>query len=117
MRRKTQNHSATLCTVRNSGAIPLLPVNFDSGVVSLDGGEPILDNVTQSVWVTKADGMLVLGLEAPGAPTSMMDIALGVLHCQRWLCCARNKMWWMTPEWGTISEQLPPETQVSTLNK
>lgn len=34
------------------------------------------------------------------------------LHCQRWLCCARNKLWWMTPEWGKTARELPPETQV-----
>lgn len=35
------------------------------------------------------------------------------LHCKRWLCCARNKLWWMTPEWGRSARDLPPETQVS----
>ena len=34
------------------------------------------------------------------------------LHCKRWLCCARNKLWWMTPEWGRTARELPPETQV-----
>ena len=27
------------------------------------------------------------------------------------LCCSRNKIYWMTPEWGTRSSDLPPETQ------
>jgi raffinose synthase len=27
------------------------------------------------------------------------------------LACARNKLWWMTPEWGSRGDQLPPETQ------
>jgi len=27
------------------------------------------------------------------------------------LCCARNKIYWMTPEWGTKASQIPPETQ------
>lgn len=34
------------------------------------------------------------------------------LRCRRWLCCARNKLFWMTPEWGTSTRELPPETQV-----
>jgi hypothetical protein len=34
------------------------------------------------------------------------------LHCERWLCCARNKLWWMTPEWGKTARELPPEAQV-----
>lgn len=34
------------------------------------------------------------------------------LHCEQWLCCARNKLWWMTPEWGRTARELPPEAQV-----
>jgi hypothetical protein len=42
------------------------------------------------------------------------------LHCtlvllqlafKRYMACARNKLWWMTPEWGTTGSSLPPETQ------
>jgi Raffinose synthase or seed imbibition protein Sip1 len=33
------------------------------------------------------------------------------LKCGRFLACARNKLWWMTPEWGTSAKQLPPEVQ------
>jgi len=37
------------------------------------------------------------------------------LHCQveftRFLAAARKKLWWMTPEWGTASGDVPPETQ------
>ena len=29
-----------------------------------------------------------------------------------WLAVARCKLWWMTPEWGTISEPIPAETQM-----
>lgn len=31
--------------------------------------------------------------------------------CCRYLSCARNKLWWMTPEWGTPSTPFKPETQ------
>ena len=27
------------------------------------------------------------------------------------MACARNKLWWMTPEWGTEIRRLPTETQ------
>jgi raffinose synthase len=30
---------------------------------------------------------------------------------KRYLACARNKLWWMTPEWGSSLHRLPPETQ------
>lgn len=33
------------------------------------------------------------------------------LVCHRWVASAKNKLWWMTPEWGTTASQLPPETQ------
>lgn len=33
------------------------------------------------------------------------------LRFKRFLACARNKLWWMTPEWGSRGDQLPPETQ------
>lgn len=33
------------------------------------------------------------------------------LRFRRYLACARNKLWWMTPEWGTSLNVLPQETQ------
>jgi raffinose synthase len=33
------------------------------------------------------------------------------VRCQRYLALARNKLWWMTPEWGTSLDAMPPETQ------
>jgi hypothetical protein len=33
------------------------------------------------------------------------------LKFKRFLACARNKLWWMTPEWGAAMGALPPETQ------
>lgn len=33
------------------------------------------------------------------------------LNFKRLLACARNKLWWMTPEWRTDTWALPPETQ------
>ena len=33
------------------------------------------------------------------------------LVCQRFLACARCKLWWMTPEWGSRALHIPPETQ------
>ena len=33
------------------------------------------------------------------------------VKCLRFMACARNKLWWMTPEWGTTMSELPTETQ------
>lgn len=83
-----------------------------SSVVAANGAV-ILDELRPGVWAEQVLGdMLVLGAET-GAPGSSVDVALGRLRCARWLCAARNKMWWMTPEWGATAAQLPPETQVS----
>lgn len=42
----------------------------------------------------------------PAPPSSPLQ-----LRFKRFLACARNKLWWMTPEWGSRGDQLPPETQ------
>ncbi|GLC45302.1 hypothetical protein PLESTB_000307100 [Pleodorina starrii] len=56
-------------------------------------------------------GGVVLGLTSPVGNTDSLDIVIGQLNFKRLLACARNKLWWMTPEWRTASWSLPPETQ------
>ncbi|KXZ42611.1 hypothetical protein GPECTOR_130g572 [Gonium pectorale] len=56
-------------------------------------------------------GGVVLGLTSPVGPTNTLDITIGQLNFKRLLACARNKLWWMTPEWRTATWALPPETQ------
>jgi raffinose synthase len=87
-------------------------VRLDGGRLATAGGAAILDAVRDQVWASEASDMLVLGARVD-APGSSVDIPLGRLRCRRWMCCARNKLWWMTPEWGTSAGELPPETQVS----
>lgn len=45
-------------------------------------------------------------------PAAAALLRMPQLHCKQWLCSARNKLWWMTPEWGKTARELPPETQV-----
>jgi hypothetical protein len=33
------------------------------------------------------------------------------VRCKRYMALGRNKLWWMTPEWGSTLEGMPPETQ------
>ncbi|GFR50303.1 hypothetical protein Agub_g12493, partial [Astrephomene gubernaculifera] len=56
-------------------------------------------------------GGVVLGLSSPVGPTAAIDLCIGQLNFTRLLACARNKLWWMTPEWRTATWALPPETQ------
>ena len=45
-------------------------------------------------------------LTPPLSPTSA-----SLQKTNSFLCCSRNKIYWMTPEWGSRSSDLPPETQ------
>jgi hypothetical protein len=92
----------------------LKTLTYTNGKVCTANGLPILEGVTSQAWVSHggADAdYLVLGVKSPGGAVSLADFELGVLRCNRWLACARNKMWWMTPEWGVSGRELPPETQ------
>lgn len=40
-----------------------------------------------------------------------IEICFLQLNCRRFLACARCKLWWMTPEWGSSAYEVPPETQ------
>ena len=42
---------------------------------------------------------------------SHVSIVCLQLSCKRWVASARNKLWWMTPEFGTSARELPPEVQ------
>ena len=44
--------------------------------------------------------------------TSKVEFCFGSLCCSRWMCSAKNKLWWMTPSWGKSLQYIPPETQV-----
>lgn len=78
----------------------------------------VFDGVDNDIYVTsppvgsvKNNGCLILGMSSPNGANSAVDVVLGSLRCRRWLACARNKLWWMTPEWGNQTTPLPPETQ------
>jgi len=45
-----------------------------------------------------------------GAPYHRLRLAT-TLRCKRLLACARVKLWWMQPSWGSKGEDVPPETQ------
>ena len=90
----------------------LLPIGLEGGSVVVGDGLVVLSGVTPLASQHTAGSFLTLGLEASSGETHLEDFPLGTLHCTRWLCCARNKLWWMTPEWGTTTRELPPEGQV-----
>mmetsp|Transcript_4132 Transcript_4132/g.13028 ORF Transcript_4132/g.13028 Transcript_4132/m.13028 type:complete len:578 (+) Transcript_4132:292-2025(+) len=56
-------------------------------------------------------GGAFLQVATPGSPFSLREFSLGVLDCHRFLAEARCKLWWMSPSWGSASEDVPLETQ------
>jgi len=60
----------------------------------------------------RSDGGLFLGAKLQRGATSFHRLRLAqTLRCKRFLACARVKLWWMQPHWGTRGEDVPPETQ------
>lgn len=93
---------------------PLRPLHVDEekNILTSDNAL-VLQGISSNAMITSnKNGFLVLGMDSGADPSSVMDFSLGRLRCRRWLSCARCKMWWMTPEWGTTAGELPPETQV-----
>lgn len=105
----------------------LLPLRVQTGAdgrrsVVLPDGTPLIDGLSADMPAAEslpgplagaqAGRPLVLGLRSPtSSARATTDAVVGALRCQRFLSCARNKLWWMTPEWGTEAAQLPGETQ------
>jgi len=105
----------------------LLKLSIQTGAdgrrsVVLPDGTPLIDGLSadmpaaaappEPLGGARAGLPLVLGLQSPArAASPATDAVVGQLRCQRFLACARNKLWWMTPEWGSDAAQLPGETQ------
>jgi hypothetical protein len=114
---KTQNYKSS-----NGKSSHLLPISFNNGSITYTTNTTtttttttpllLLDNLPSTITSTSSNNMIILGARSSHhSPVSMEDITLGNLQCRRWMCCARKKLWWMAPEWGTSVRQLPPETQ------
>ncbi|KAG1666521.1 hypothetical protein FOA52_014418 [Chlamydomonas sp. UWO 241] len=88
----------------------------DADVCSHPAVGPVLDALPPCVFDTSDDacgahGAVVLGVRSAAGATPQFDVTVGQLRVSRMLACARNKLWWMTPEWRTSTRELPPETQ------
>ncbi|CAJ1409057.1 unnamed protein product [Effrenium voratum] len=87
-------------------------------VFNNQGALVLMEGVSQYLHPTsstKTAGVLSLCLRAP-APASRHEVDLGSWACtstqQAWLAAARCKLWWMTPEWGSVRDPIPTETQM-----
>eukprot|EP00961_Rhodomonas_salina_P299556 3939026-Rhodomonas_salina.1 len=85
------------------------------------GGGPearILEGVGSRMYVDDLDATsMFLGIKAEVA-RSQHRIALGTIPvgAGRWLACARQKLWWMSPDVGPREQQIPAETQFLLLD-
>lgn len=95
----------------NTGYRSHIRLKRDADNILLEDGTVLFEglNPVASLSVVDDDCM-VLGFEAAG-PVDRADFPIGKFHFTRFLASARCKLWWMTPEWGTKCQQLPPETQ------
>lgn len=91
-----------------------IPLTLSRGSISAGIGLNVLQDTSGCIYQTsKADSpYLILGLRASGSkPVNTADVTVGKLNCTNWLACARIKLFWMAPAWGSAASELPPETQ------
>jgi raffinose synthase len=95
-----------------------LPVSLHEGNLrvgssyALVGVPPFWVPFTPAPSAGVSPGGLFLGahLQRDAAPYHRLRLAQ-TLRCKRFLACARVKLWWMQPSWGSRGEEVPPETQ------
>eukprot|EP00890_Picochlorum_soloecismus_P006141 jgi/Picsp_1/6528/NSC_03871-R1_stachyose synthase len=71
----------------------------------------VVDNLSPSIFESEVESnSIILGARTE-EETSKFEFRFGSLRCSRWMCSAKNKLWWMTPSWGKSLQHIPPETQ------
>ena len=77
-----------------------------------------LDSLDTRLRVTsKSNDEIVFGLRTETEVDSV-EVNVGTLcGLVQWLACSKNKLWWMTPEWGgEYTSGIPQETQVRVMS-
>jgi len=110
---RAETQATALTVSKPVPAAALLPVAALNGGLAIEKtGFQFLEDLSKQATVREeGNGALVLGFNSPDGAKAMLDFTLGKLKFQRFLAAARKKLWWMTPEWGSESGVLPPETQ------
>lgn len=96
-----------------------LPISIskDTNTISVSHEDlqiSIINNVSPYIITTdslSSTPNLILGAISITGLTPRLDIPLGTLNVSRFLALGRTSLWWMTPAWGTISSDIPAETQ------
>lgn len=73
---------------------------------------PVLSGVnTDHIYISKVEtDHIVLGVRVEDQHSSYV-CNVGTVASRRWVACAKNKLWWMTPSWGQDASSIPVETQ------
>ncbi|KAL5719739.1 galactinol--sucrose galactosyltransferase [Ranunculus cassubicifolius] len=91
---------------------PKICINDENLVVH---GKTILTGVPDNIVLTPGSGVgLVAGafIGATGSDSKSLHVfPIGTLEGQRFMCCFRFKLWWMTQRMGTNGRDVPFETQ------
>lgn len=91
---------------------PKISINDGNLVVH---GKTILKGVPENIVLTPGSGVgLVAGafIGATAADNKSLHVfPVGILEGQRFMCCFRFKLWWMTQRMGTNGRDIPLETQ------
>ena len=82
---------------------------------SVDGAVsvPILDSMGPAMYIDDIDDVHIFMGMQQGQDLAQHVVALGSLpvSARRWLACARQKLWWMSPDVGDRCTPIPAETQ------
>ena len=114
----------------------LQPVQITSTSLQTYTGDVILSDCFSVASVTEKDSDgVILGIKSDECPVALQDFNLGQvrhihvriflgthrqtiakvlsglqLHCSSFVSSARNKLWWMTPHWGSQAQDILPGT-------
>ena len=112
----------------------LQPVQITSTSLKTYTGDVILSDCFSVASVTEKDSDgVTLGIKSNEGPVALQDFSLGQvrhvyvciflgthrqsfakvlsglqLHCSSFVSSARNKLWWMTPHWGSHAQDILP---------
>lgn len=87
-------------------------VDFSDNNITFEG-TLLLQGVSPLVFLDNSDprGSFLSATLPVAAADAKLDIDLGFLRSSKFVACSRQKLWWMTPSWGTTSLNVPTETQ------
>ncbi|KAL4457908.1 hypothetical protein ABPG75_012773 [Micractinium tetrahymenae] len=94
-------------------SLPLILCD-EERVLATAGGAALLEALPPeaAARADAASGGVVVSLQCSSPPASFLEVAIGKLHCRRFLALARCKLYWMSPAWGASPQEVPVETQL-----